>query len=253
MLTLAILGAGIGGDVNNAFVILIITFFLLLPLANGFWDWLSWRFSRWLGRDLLARFDRNGLAWTITWHALADFGLALLFLATLAFALAFGVESYNQFGIWRSGDVVYNLRMFVGEAAESPWTEGFWLTAMLLSTLVPTFLHFALLLASPLVMLVMGSPKRAALAAALDSYDEAEHQDAVLQRVGWHLACSQYLAWAAALLLTILLLTLSGTFVSLIHQGGLANYVAHIALVAIDAAEWFFHTIGMTSNLQPAS
>ncbi|MGI9501986.1 MAG: hypothetical protein ACR2RE_02885 [Geminicoccaceae bacterium] len=82
---------------------------------------------------------------------------------------------------------------------------------------------------------------------------ETEHKDAVLQRVGWHLACSQYLAWAGALLLTILLLTLFGTFVSLIHQGGLADYVAHVALVAIDVAEWIFRTVGMTGGLQPAS
>ena len=159
-----------------------ITFFLLLPLANGFWDWLSWRVSRWLGRDLLARFDQGGQAWTITWHALVDFVLALIFLATLAFALAFGVESYNQYGLWRSGEEVYELRDFVRKAAEKPWTEGLWLTAMLLSTLVPTFLHFALLLASPLVMFVTGNPKRAALAAALDGYDAAEETDAILQR-----------------------------------------------------------------------
>jgi len=240
VLALAIVSAGVGGNGNKSIVILIITFFLLLPLANGFWDWLSWRISRWLGRDLLARFDQGGQAWTITWHALADFVFALLFLATLAFALAFGIESYNQYGLWRSGDPVYDLRTLVGGAAANPWTEGFWLTAMLLSTLAPTFLHFALLLASPLVMLVSGSPKRAELAAALDGYDAAEHQDAILQRVGWHMACSQYLAWAGAILLTILLLILFGSFIALIHQGGLADYVASIALFAIDVAERCF-------------
>ncbi len=240
MLVFAILGAGIQGNVDDSTIIFIITFLFLLPLANGLWDWLSWRISRWLGRDLLEGLDESGRGWTIISHGLADLLFALLFLATLALALAFGMESYNQYAVWRSGETVYDLRVFVGEAAEKPWTEGFWLTAMLLSTLVPTFLHFALLLASPLVMLVTGSPKRTELAAALHGYDAAEEKDAILQRVGWHLARSQYLAWVAALLLTILLLVLFGTFIGLVHQGGLADYVAGIALFAIDVTEWCF-------------
>ncbi|NJO37359.1 MAG: hypothetical protein HC871_06720 [Rhizobiales bacterium] len=78
------------------------------------------------------------------------------------------------------------------------------------------------------------------LAWALEGYDTAEHPDAVLHKVGWHLARSQYLAWAGAALLTVLLLALITGFVRLIHQGGLADYVAEIAVLAIDLARWLF-------------
>ena len=240
LLSFGIAFVSLGDQVDNAFSILIITFFLVLPLANGFWDWLSWQVSRWLGRDLLKKLDGGNRAWTITWHAMVDAGVAVLLLATLAFALAFGVESYNQFAEARTGNQVYDLATFVRDAAAKPWTEGFWMTAMLISTLVPTFLHFALLLASPLVMLVFASPKRAELATALQDYDRAFEKDAILNKVGWYLARTQYVAWTGAILLTILLLVLFGGFVGMIHQGGLAAYVADIAVFAIDVARWVF-------------
>ena len=115
-----LLGAGLGETVVDGAIILIIIFFLILPLANGFWDWLSWRISRWLGQDLLKRLNSERRAWTITWHALLDDALALLLLTTLAFALAFGVEGYNQYAVARTGNQVYDLAKFVREAAKNP-------------------------------------------------------------------------------------------------------------------------------------
>jgi len=66
------------------------------------------------------------------------------------------------------------------------------------------------------------------------------HREAILHRVGWHLARTQYLTWAGAILLTLLLLTLFTTFISLIHQGGLATFTADIAVTAINLARWIF-------------
>lgn len=154
-------------------------------------------------------------------------------------ALAFGVEGYNQFAEWRTGSGVYDLVAFVVEAARNPWTEGFWLTAMLISTLVPTFLHFALLLASPLA-LVAGSARRTELANALEAYDAAANPEKILNDVGWRLARIQYLAWAGAALVTLLLLVLISGFINLIHQGALADFVAEIAIAAIHLARWLF-------------
>ncbi|MEM9670688.1 MAG: hypothetical protein AAF950_17360 [Pseudomonadota bacterium] len=122
LLLWAIGHAVINGVVDNAAVILVITFFLLLPLANGLWDWLSWRVSRRLGRDLLKKLDGGRQAWTITWHAVVDAAVAIVLLATLAFALAFGVETYNQFAEARAGNEVYDLTTFVRDAAAKPWT-----------------------------------------------------------------------------------------------------------------------------------
>jgi hypothetical protein len=87
---------------------------------------------------------------------------------------------------------------------------------------------------------VFASPQRAQLAAALEGYERAFEQDAILNKVGWHLARTQYLAWTGAILLTIMLLALFGGFVGLIHKGGLADYVADIAVFAIDVARWAF-------------
>ena len=61
-----------------------------------------------------------------------------------------------------------------------------------------------------------------------------------LQNISWHLARTQYLAWTGAAVLTIVLLGLFAGFVRLIHQGGLADYVADIAVAAIQLARWLF-------------
>jgi len=91
-----------------------------------------------------------------------------------------------------------------------------------------------------LVMLVFASAKRAELATALEGYETAEHKEAIVNQVGWYLARTQYAAWTGAILLTMMLLALFGGFVGLVHQGGLAGYVADIAVLAIDVARWMF-------------
>jgi hypothetical protein len=234
-----IVGVG-AGEAANQIVILLITFLLALPVANGLWDWLSWWASRWLGRHLLARGGAGGRAWTIAWHALADLGLALVLLASLAFCLAFAVEGWNQYAEARTCCMAYDLVPYIKDAAAAPWTAGLWLTVMLLSTLAPTVLHGVALLASPLVLLVIGSPRRAALATALAGYERARHPEAVLQDVGWYLARSQVWAWTVASLLMLFLLALLLGFIRLLHQGGLASWVAEIALAGVAAARWCF-------------
>lgn len=113
---------------------------------------------------------------------------------------------------------------------------------MLVSTLIPTLLHGVILLASPLVLLALASPKRAAMAAALAGYDGATEADQkpILQDVAWYLARRQWLAWAGATLMLLTLLAGCSALATLFTSGGLAGWVATVALWSVEAARWLF-------------
>lgn len=118
-------------------------FFVVLPCFNGVLDWVSLSVSRWFGRGIIAesRSDR-GLAGTVV-LALADLVAALAFLFAIAWFLAFGVESL---GLIVGASL--ELDDYVKDAVAHPWSSGLWTSIMVLSTLLPTAIHFVLALAA---------------------------------------------------------------------------------------------------------
>lgn len=118
-------------------------FLLVLPWFNGVMDWISLSVSRWFGRGIVAESRSvRGLAGTVL-LALADLVAALVFLFAVAWFLAFGVESLG---------LVLGLSLeldnYVTDAVEHPWSRGLWASIMVLSTLLPTAVHFVLALAA---------------------------------------------------------------------------------------------------------
>lgn len=232
--------------VNTSEVAIVsIVLFLILPLVNGFWDWLSWWISRGLGSDLRLKLQPAGStgrrAMTVAWHTLADLVAAVVLLAAMAYLLAVGFAGYNQVAIALSdeGRGAFGLERFIERAAAAPWTDGLWLTVMLVSTLVPTFLHLIMLLASPIALVALPTEKRLALAADLDTYaDQPERQASIRRRAGKYVAREKHGALALATFLLVLLLAMLGWLVRLIHQGGLANYILEVARAGIWTARW---------------
>lgn len=118
-------------------------FFLVLPCCNGILDWISLSVSRWFGRGILAESRSvRGLAGTVL-LALADLVAALAFLFLIAWVLAFGVEALGLF-FGQS----FELDDYVRAAVADPWSRGLWASIMVLSTLLPTAIHFVLALAA---------------------------------------------------------------------------------------------------------
>ncbi len=187
-------------------------FFLLLPVVNGVWDWLSWWITRGLGRHLLASFGgAAGLGWrvlAVIGHGVLDLLLAVALLDAMAFFLAFGFEAYNRIAILQRGQdlPVFDLGPFLTSAADHPWTDGLWLTVMLVSTLLPTALHVVALLASPIALVTLPTQERLALAGELETYNEQpERQASIQRRAGRYVARERHLAFALAAGLFILL------------------------------------------------
>ena len=135
-------------------------FLILLPLLNGLLDFTSWGISRSLGKRLTNNRD--------SYHALGlafiDLICAVALLAGLVFILSLSIEALNKMALNKVGDEVFSLSDQIQLVKEEPFGGGLWITVMLLSTLIPTFLHFCI--ASMSFVLVKTKQKEQA---ALDS------------------------------------------------------------------------------------
>ncbi len=107
---------------------------------------MSWGISRRLGRALLEHFGR----YTAILLAFGDLACAVALLGGLAVVLCTTVEALNALALARTGAEVLDLNGLLTRAAAEPFGRGFWITAMLFSTLIPTVLHFGIAVASAL-------------------------------------------------------------------------------------------------------
>lgn len=123
----------------------LVIFVGILPIFNAFWDWISWGISRSLGRRLLSRSRRTFAR--ILGHAVIDLGAGVFLLLGLAVTLFAAVSFYNKlYAQLRNTEPPLGLQAFSDKAATDPWGDGLWISLMLLSTLVPTALHFVMAL-----------------------------------------------------------------------------------------------------------
>ena len=86
-----------GSDTNPLSILVLLLFWVYLPILNGILDWISLSVSRWFGRGIIAE-SRSGftLAWTAL-LALADLIAAVAFLFTITWLLTFGIEALGIF------------------------------------------------------------------------------------------------------------------------------------------------------------
>ena len=123
--------------VDHAIPTTLIMFLLLLPLANTLLDWLS------LGatRHLLQRLQVDHGWWHAIWWAVIDLMLALMFLLLISVVLVSVISLANLFAI----NPVLDLQaVFDSLRDTSDHASDFWVYFLLLSTLIPTLVHFAL-------------------------------------------------------------------------------------------------------------
>jgi hypothetical protein len=250
MVGVAILGGTFANSgLADAMALLLLLFFLALPVANGFWDWLSWIVTRRLGAHLLRhlgpRAGSGSRAAAIMAHGLLDLGAAVALMLSMAFALALGFELYNEVAIRQRGEPVFALPPFVDAAAADPLLTGFWLTAMLGTTLVPTFLHGLVLIASPLAVAVLPDARRLALAEGLEGYDALpeERRIAVRRKAAWWLTRARVGTWTVAAVLFLVVLAVFFGAIRELHRGGFADLVRNAAHLGIWCGQWLGWTV----------
>jgi hypothetical protein len=135
---------GVGDEFNAVWAF----FFLLLPLINAIFDFLSTKASRILLTNLHEEL-KAGNGWKkmllFLGHICLDLVLAFFFLGALAFCLIFFTKWFD-ISIFSAGPdgPSFGIRAFLAEVTAHPFSSqnGWWAVLMLFSTLLPTFVHF---------------------------------------------------------------------------------------------------------------
>ena len=147
LLTMAAVLFGWG---DKPLVMFAVCFFFLLPLLVGLTGWAALAAMRILVGWVIAK----GWGWPSTVAAVAACWLiGAVFVATLAFLLGYGAESYNQLTLARSGAIAFDIGPMIGHAVRDPFGEGLWLSTMLLAPILSPALFTANLLTDALLAL----------------------------------------------------------------------------------------------------
>ena len=236
------LGSSNLGVNRLSFSLMFSLFLFVLPITNAIFDWLSWWATRALGNQLQGILLSNSDSWrktlAIAGHGIVDLVVGLLLLLSMAYFLAFGIETYNEFIKLQNQQIAMaGLREMIETTALQPFKEGFWILSMLLTTLIPTFGHGIMLLGSPLGLVFLPDSKRLELADELDNYNSViEKQVTVRRKAATWIVRGQMLTYLVALFLFVWLLVRLG--VVLYYQGSLTKLIANTAYFGIGTAEW---------------
>jgi len=118
-------------------MLVLLLMFALLPVVNASLDWLSLGFTRGLLTSICKGHHRTREA--LLWAAL-DLLLAIGFLLLISIAMI----SLIGFANLIAGKTLIDLNIIFNSLAHGEYAKNFWVIFMLLSTLLPTLIHFAL-------------------------------------------------------------------------------------------------------------
>ncbi len=139
----------------------------LLPMVNSPWDWLSLAVTRGLLHKINAQ--RHGFGETLAWVGL-DIIIALLVLGGITGTVSLALAAANALAITSGGSQILDLAgLFKGLETDFFAAQYLWFHLMLLSTLVPTLIHFVL--ASAAVISGLSKPQLKSLVNQNDKED----------------------------------------------------------------------------------
>ena len=138
---LAILLFGNAESVSYLFLPLLL---ILLPTLNAPIDWLSLSITRWLLQKMQQHHHNGFLLIT---YGLFDLLLAVGFVFLLSAILLLVIIAMNHLCVGLSGQLLIDFNVLMPGIARNP-ADYTWLHLMVVSTLIPTLLHFTLVLYS---------------------------------------------------------------------------------------------------------
>lgn len=141
---------------------------LLFPLINASLDWISW----WFSRVFLSRASQEDKVWKIARDIVADLALGVLFMLALCVLLPISIELVNSFYMSYDKAAFFDWQQLARDARDDPWGEGLMVTLMLVTTLIPTFIHIILAIIAMVLQSFMGRP----FLNALERYDEKNNK-----------------------------------------------------------------------------
>jgi len=148
VVVVGVVGAvGVGVNEDN---ISLIIFFLILPLINASFDYISMIVSRYYSQKMLKDTKIELLG-----HLLIDLLIAIVLLILLAYSLYAVVELTNIYFI-KKEELFIPIEAYKHQLLIDPFARDvLWITLMFVSTLIPTLLHLILGLYSLLAMIIV--------------------------------------------------------------------------------------------------
>jgi len=122
------------------FAFLLLLFFVLLPMVNALLDWMSWIVTRFFLRRVAMVTPTIRGAGLLVLELSADLAAAVVLFLALVVLLPNGIELINAV-LSVTGRAPFDWRDIVLRADAAPLSEGLFVIGMLITTLVPTFIH----------------------------------------------------------------------------------------------------------------
>lgn len=145
----------------SEFAFLLFLFFIIIPVVNASMDWISWGVSRLImARTRQLEPDSSGLA-AMAGLSLLTFATGAVLMVALAAALPNAIELLNRAFAY-AGLSVFDWQSLVYRAVRAPWTEGLFVTGMLLTTIVPASVYLIVGMTGVLARFVPGAQTAAA-------------------------------------------------------------------------------------------
>lgn len=184
-------------------------------------------------------------------HITLDLGLALGFFVAMAFALGFAFESYDLYA------TIYAVNLmpegdrpgYAAAVCDDPLGRGLWITLMLLTTLIPTVIHFGMVVGAILPATLLPNARRRELAATLATLGETPPPRATPARETWATAIRDSarfaagyrwrMAWGVALTCALLAALFWGLG-QLYPHVFLTEWAYEAGVLGIKTARWLF-------------
>ncbi len=224
-LTVAIL-AGAALAFASEFTRLLFLFFILIPLTNASVDWLSWSVTRFL----LSQAERVEPTFFGELKAFAavlgTFVSGAVFMVALTALLPNTLELLN-FAFTSAGLPRFSWEALLNKAVEAPWTEGLFVTGMLMTAIVPPSAHLIIGLTGILARFTPGA-KTAAHAISDQPDVVLTPKEQVPVKITLILSRVWYVVAAG---LTASLIAGASTLIYVTHAP-VANFLAEVAICA---------------------
>lgn len=149
--------------IENSNAVLMLLFYLILPLVNTPLDWLSLGITRALLQSI--RFNQHRFGKALLWGFL-DLALAIIALLLVSGATVGVVSLANLLAV---KPIIDLQALFTSLGSLDNWRHNLWIYFMLLSTLVPTAIHFSL--AGGAMTLAVSDKQRRAILKDIDTND----------------------------------------------------------------------------------
>jgi len=120
--------------------ILYLLFFLILPLINAIFDYISMLFSRYFAKKILETHNK----WKVFLDLVLDLLIAALLFVALALTLFYVIE-FSNVHIIKDEALLIPIETYKTQLMSNPFDKDvLWITLMFVSTLLPTLMHLFL-------------------------------------------------------------------------------------------------------------